>query len=159
MMTELTSVELHILRLLFMGNGTAYDERTWLLHFQNELGRLVERGLIARQEWDSGDVTHSITEAGREHLVAHHNAHGIAAASLENHGVLAEIDDEMRRQFAKWGPQAHDPGRWMIILIEEVGEVAEAAYEGFEVDMRKELVQVAAVAASWLKYFDEMPAK
>ena len=54
---------------------------------------------------------------------------------------------ERERQEQKWGLQYHDDGLWMLILIEEVGEVGKAALEdGKLVD---ELVQVAAVAQAW----------
>ena len=43
--------------------------------------------------------------------------------------LLDEIREERRRQEAKWGPQTHDPMKWMVILMEEVGETAEAYLE------------------------------
>ena len=36
--------------------------------------------------------------------------------------ILQLIKDERARQDAKWGPQHHDDGTWLLILIEEVGE-------------------------------------
>jgi len=60
-------------------------------------------------------------------------------------------------QEAKWGEQNHDSFVWMPILMEEVGEVAEAIlYNGFggkkhpDKDIEHELTQVAAVCkAIW----------
>ena len=44
-------------------------------------------------------------------------------------GILWEIRQERKRQNQKWGSQDHKPDRWMIILMEEVGEAAEAILE------------------------------
>jgi len=62
--------------------------------------------------------------------------------------LLHEIENERERQDAKWGVQNHAPDFWMVILLEEVGEAAEAILEGDYVDYAKELVQVAAVAVA-----------
>ena len=43
--------------------------------------------------------------------------------------VLQEIKMERKRQESKWGPQGHNPDRWMVILMEEVGEAANAILE------------------------------
>lgn len=40
--------------------------------------------------------------------------------------VLEDIDDERRRQDAKWGEQNHDLTVWLTVLAEEVGETGEA---------------------------------
>lgn len=62
---------------------------------------------------------------------------------------------ERSSQYAKWGRQRHDLGTWLAILVEEVGEVAEAMQKGLvsEKDtdasnLLKELIQVAAVAVA-----------
>ena len=39
--------------------------------------------------------------------------------------ILLEVGLERKRQDQKWGPQHHDPFTWLMILMEEVGEVAE----------------------------------
>lgn len=71
--------------------------------------------------------------------------------------IIAAIHDERERQEAKWGQQNHDDGWWTAILTEEVGEVAEAAlkakWEGGKTldDVKDELIQVAAVAVSWIE--------
>lgn len=58
-------------------------------------------------------------------------------------------------QYAKWGRQRHDLRTWLAILVEEVGEVAEAMQKGLvsekdtdASDLLKELIQVAAVAVA-----------
>ena len=73
--------------------------------------------------------------------------------------VLGEVVDEQCRQEQKWGHQEHGALRWLAILTEEVGELAQAILlpDGHELatmedvaKVRHELVQVAAVALTWL---------
>jgi hypothetical protein len=63
--------------------------------------------------------------------------------------VLDWIAAERSRQDAKWGVQNHDPGKWMLILLEEIGEFSKTALE--RAPSRCELVQVAAVAAAMIE--------
>jgi len=70
--------------------------------------------------------------------------------------VMREIQEERQRQDEKWGEQNHDDTWWLAILMEEVGELAQAMlhssfggpHAGTE---RTELTQVAAVAVQWLE--------
>ena len=69
--------------------------------------------------------------------------------------VLVDIDNERIRQDVKWGKQRHDYGTWLTILVEEVGEVAQAMQTGKgwgkETDANNlytELIHVSAVAAA-----------
>jgi NTP pyrophosphatase (non-canonical NTP hydrolase) len=69
--------------------------------------------------------------------------------------VLIDISSERARQDAKWGVQRHDMGTWLQILIEEVGEVAQAMQTGKgwgkesdASDLYTELIHVAAVAVA-----------
>jgi NTP pyrophosphatase (non-canonical NTP hydrolase) len=71
-----------------------------------------------------------------------------------------EILAERRRQDKKWGEQNHRPEWWMQILMEEVGEAAQALLNAqfnpngtYEV-YRKEMIQVAAVALAAIESFD-----
>jgi len=75
--------------------------------------------------------------------------------------VLDEIREERWSQDAKWGEQNHDPFKWLSILMEEVGEAAQAAVQAEMepgkltwVDYRMEMIQVAAVAVSMVECFD-----
>ena len=68
-----------------------------------------------------------------------------------NNDVLAE----RVRQNGKWGLQRHAHGDWLMILAEEVGEVAEAMQKakgwGKDTDadnLYEELIHVAAVASA-----------
>jgi hypothetical protein len=89
--------------------------------------------------------------------------------SLEGVEVLEAIGAERGKQLAKWGDQSdRSPAEWLIILAEEFGEVAKDVYEmtlgkqtgGNEhaENYRKELVQVAAVAAAAIEAFDKQYA-
>ena len=69
--------------------------------------------------------------------------------------VLNRIVNERLGQDAKWGKQNHPYTYWLAILMEEVGEVAQAMQEGSAHhkksdagDLYSELVQVAAVAVA-----------
>lgn len=67
---------------------------------------------------------------------------------------------ERERQDAKWGPQDHPGPVWMAILGEEFGELCEcilhAQFGGpAAADLRKEAVQVAAVALAIVQAVDE----
>lgn len=69
--------------------------------------------------------------------------------------VINDIHQERSRQDYKWGEQVHDYPTWLTILVEEVGEVAQAMQSdkgwGKSTDadnLYKELIQVAAVATA-----------
>lgn len=80
--------------------------------------------------------------------------------------VMDEVRAERASQDAKWGEQNHEPYQWLSILMEEVGEAAQAANDSR--DMRKtlaeqaykqeqyraELIQVAAVAIAMIESLD-----
>jgi hypothetical protein len=109
----------------------------------------------------------------------------VKTPSLEDNQVIGDIVEEEFRQDEKWGEQHHPDGTentpesrwqrdfdralcqdaardgtvtWLHILREEVSE---AFAEDDPVKLREELVQVAAVAARWVKDIDsrEAPAK
>jgi NTP pyrophosphatase (non-canonical NTP hydrolase) len=71
--------------------------------------------------------------------------------------VLDCVENERHNQNAKWGLQRHDLGKWLAILAEEFGEVAQAMQPMMGLtsvkdtdkdDLFEELIQVAAVAAA-----------
>ncbi len=73
---------------------------------------------------------------------------------MEN--VVNQIRAERERQNKKWGEQNHDDYRWLAILTEEVGELAQAIlhdeFGGSHAGTAKtELIHVAAVAVQWLE--------
>lgn len=73
-----------------------------------------------------------------------------------NQTINKEIQTERERQDKKWGKQDHTPHYWMVILMEEVGEAANAIcgkahdYKNY----REELIQIAAVAVAAIESYD-----
>ena len=70
--------------------------------------------------------------------------------------AIGDVIEERQRQDAKWGDQSGLPReRMLAVLMEEVGEVAEAILaNGKPRDLRAELVQVAAVAVQMIEHID-----
>lgn len=74
-------------------------------------------------------------------------------------GLMQEVNtdvlQERVKQNMKWGIQRHGHGDWLMILTEEVGEVAEAMQKAKgwgkpsdAEDLYEELIHVAAVASA-----------
>lgn len=62
------------------------------------------------------------------------------------------IEDELKKQYSRWGVRGHSDERWMLILAEEVGEVANAILENKSKDeIDKEIVQVGVAVRGWLE--------
>jgi NTP pyrophosphatase (non-canonical NTP hydrolase) len=76
-----------------------------------------------------------------------------------NPKTLDAIDRERLRQDEKWGIQNHSPYPWLVILMKEVGEAAEAALKKNYKDFRMELVEVAAVAVAAIESLDRNELK
>ncbi len=81
---------------------------------------------------------------------------------MQNMAVI-DIGIERSMQDAKWGVQNHAPEWWLAILMEEVGELAQAILEthfdngtdlGGTANIRKEAVQCAAVAMAMIECID-----
>jgi NTP pyrophosphatase (non-canonical NTP hydrolase) len=79
--------------------------------------------------------------------------------------IFAAINTERISQDAKWGEQNHFPPIWTSILGEEYGELCEAINEtifnngtdrGGYANMRKEAIQVAAVAVAFLEFLERI---
>lgn len=75
--------------------------------------------------------------------------------------ALDSILAERLRQDARWGEQNHDPITYLSILMEEVGEMAQAALQtrfggkrGGLDHLREEAVQTAAVALAIVECLD-----
>jgi NTP pyrophosphatase (non-canonical NTP hydrolase) len=82
-----------------------------------------------------------------------------ALARHVSQNVLADVLVERGRQDAKWGEQNHHPFLWLTVLMEEVGELAEAALHGefggpAASGLRSEAIQVAAVAVAMVECLD-----
>lgn len=87
---------------------------------------------------------------------------GLLEAEVQRLQRASAIVDERDRQDAKWGPQEHTLPEWIVILMEEVGELAAAALchqfgndDHPELDWRKEAIQVAAVALAMTEQVQE----
>lgn len=76
--------------------------------------------------------------------------------------TLAAIEAEGYSQDLKWGEQNGPPTEWLAILVEEVGELAQAMladqsatpemHDSHHVSMETEAIQIAAVAAHFVEY-------
>lgn len=81
---------------------------------------------------------------------------------MNRNAIIHAILDERARQYAKWS-EPHDwgvgdcsspgvdPAVKVMVLTEELGEVARAVLDGNGIDLRNELVQLCAVAVAWLE--------
>lgn len=70
--------------------------------------------------------------------------------------VLAAIAFERQKQDRKWGPQHHDPFTWLMILMEEVGEVAEEVEKDAGLDNTEDYLvwavgRMGRAAKRWLE--------
>jgi len=73
---------------------------------------------------------------------------------------IALVMEEMEWQNEKFGEQDHPSFVWLAILMEEVGELSQAAlHDKFggkaAGTLKEELIQVAAVALQWLETLPE----
>lgn len=73
--------------------------------------------------------------------------------SIKN--VLLQVMIERKRQDEIWGKLPRHNGRkWIHILLEEVGEVSTAILNKDRINLREELIHVAAVAIAWIEEID-----
>ncbi len=73
--------------------------------------------------------------------------------------ALASVLQERERQDAKWGEQNNDPFTYITVLVEEVGELAQAALHTkfggpAAAGLRDEAVHTAAVALAIVECLD-----
>jgi len=72
--------------------------------------------------------------------------------------IQHDIMAERQRQDELWGPPQHEHYTWLAILTEEVGEIAYEILSGGGVgrviELRKELIQAAAVLVAWVEQLD-----
>lgn len=79
----------------------------------------------------------------------------------DDHEPWQEIMRAREKAHAKHGADSiesipADSPRWLAILVEEVGEVANAlTYDGPKDGLRAEVIDVLAVASAWLAAIDE----
>lgn len=66
--------------------------------------------------------------------------------------AIYAIRQERKKQRTKWGEQNHGDLYWLAILMEEVGEAAQAIIQEKAYDeVEKEMVQIGAVVVAWLE--------
>lgn len=70
--------------------------------------------------------------------------------------ITLQIDHECNRQDKRWGEERTlSPLLWHAVLSEEEGEVSKAVVAREPLgDLRKELIQVAAVCVQWVDAID-----
>jgi len=94
--------------------------------------------------------------------------HSYELALNRAYKAMTDVISERAKQDEKWGEQNHYPQFWLGILGEEFGELCQAVNEtvfdngtnlgGYE-NMRKEAVQVAAVALAFIECLDRNKEK
>ena len=73
--------------------------------------------------------------------------------------IFELIRAEREAQDVKWGDQSgNSQGRWLVIMMERLGELARVLLNSTLEDARSELIQVAAVAVAWLEALEPKPA-
>ena len=60
--------------------------------------------------------------------------------------AMDELSVEVERRFDKWGIQNHPPEIWLLIIAEELGEVANARLRGNKPAFENELFDLASAA-------------
>jgi NTP pyrophosphatase (non-canonical NTP hydrolase) len=67
--------------------------------------------------------------------------------------IFDEIRKERDRQDAKWGPLPRNLSDmiWLTVIIEEVGEVAQAILKQDWMNLKDEVIQVIAVCVAYLE--------
>ena len=68
--------------------------------------------------------------------------------------IFEQINEHRKFQDEKFGAEnkANTPYRWLTIATEEFGEVAKAILDGEpKENLKKELIQLAAVCVQWLE--------
>ena len=72
--------------------------------------------------------------------------------SIARHTAQMLVAYERETQDSKWGDQSGHPNLlWLAILMEEVGELAQAILYDKQDEISSELVQCAAVAHAWIE--------
>lgn len=66
--------------------------------------------------------------------------------------VIDAIQTERNRQDAKFAEQHHAPGTWLLIAVEELGEVSQTVLRQDRQAYMTELIQATAVMVAWLEF-------
>lgn len=115
---------------------------------------------VSEKSFEKPEPKHHVAHCPKCNLLfAFADEQGRLVGDQVNTGMVQALNliyAERVRQNKKWGEQNHDDYRWLAILTEEVGELAQAILEGefggtHAGTAKAELVHVAAVAAQWLE--------
>ena len=68
--------------------------------------------------------------------------------------VIERTETETEQRFEKWGLQNHTPETWLVILMEELGEAAQARLMNGKAEFREELYDIATAAICALVELD-----
>lgn len=80
--------------------------------------------------------------------------------SAEAGKAVIDILEERERQDEQWGVSDHTSQLWVTILMKQVGQFSEAALRDSRIeDLRKEAVQIAAVALAMIENIDRVKAE
>lgn len=121
----------------------------------------VDDGMLSKTNRQSirNGILETISELMYQRDAA--NARAEKAEATLNAPALASVLEERIRQDGKWGEQNHNPYIYLAILVEEVGEMAQAALQtqyggenGGLDHLREEAVQTAAVALAIVECLD-----
>lgn len=164
-----------IMRVYFKGTKAFYEQlEAWGIKERDAEERALELLLMPSPEPDTQEsvepaITLDKSEAPRIDVRPISNLAVQLEQLLEQYGVngaIQSVIEERNRQDAKWGEQNHEPHFWSGILGEGFGELCEAINEtifdngaearakgGYE-NMRREAIQVAAVAVGFVEMLD-----
>lgn len=75
--------------------------------------------------------------------------------------IISDILVERINHDEKWTTQCHhEPGHWLAVVMEEVGEIAKECLESKDnINLYNEIIQAAAALAAWAEDIDRMNEK
>lgn len=83
---------------------------------------------------------------------------------INNWDVPEEVAEQRLRNHARWGDRSvegnapEDEGRWLALIVEEVGEISRALLDGDRAALRREAVDAMAVCWMLIDAIDGNPS-
>lgn len=68
------------------------------------------------------------------------------AGDIDYEDTRRMVDKRVRQNYVRWGDQRHGSDRWLTILVQEVGKLAQALNHYNAVRIEEQLIDIAAVA-------------
>lgn len=120
---------------------------------QLELSRFKDTEIERlKQELTQASIIQSVVPASEDKLTAILNYVRELAGPDPRSAIFDQVSKERQRQDSL---HPHFPREIRTdVLLEEFGEVAKAKLDGNQSDLRKELIEVAAVAVRWIEMLD-----